>query len=167
MTNIMKDINICSDKCNDDDIGLIKLWNYLKKKIKNKKKKISSDDINELKEQNSDNESDKTSHEKNYPRNITRKRNSITSNSSNSSVTSNSSNTTKKSNNSNNSNESKTIYRKRINSMNIVRNDDTDEYDIVLTYQKYIKKNVDKPKKTYSGGTLFDENRIKINNKIL
>ena len=84
MTNIMKDINICSDKCNDDDIGLIKLWNYLKKKIKNKKKKISSDDINELKEQNSDNESDKTSHEKNYPRNITRKRNSITSNSINS-----------------------------------------------------------------------------------
>lgn len=166
MTNIMKDMNICSNKCNDDDIGLIKLWNYLKKKIK----KISSDDINELKEQNSDNESDKTSHEKNYPRNITRKRNSITSNSSNSSVTSNSSNTTKKSknsNNSNNSNESKTIYRKRINSMNIIRNDDTDEYDIVLTYQKYIKKNVDKPKKTYTSGTLFDENRIKINNKIL
>ena len=30
----MKDINICRDKCNDDDIGLIKLWNYLKKNNK-------------------------------------------------------------------------------------------------------------------------------------
>ena len=88
-----------------------------------------------MKEQNSDNEFRyKTSHEKNYPRNITRKRNSITSNSINSSNTTKKS---KKSNNSNNSNESKTIYRKRINSMNIIRNDDT------------------------------DENRIKMNNKIL
>lgn len=52
---------------------------------------------------------------------------------------------------------SKTLYRKRIKSIDYVRDNKNDNYDVVLNYQKYI------PKKTFSSGTLFDANIIKNN----
>jgi len=53
-----------------------------KEKNNYKTKKISSDDINDLRDQNSDNESDKTLYEKRCPSNTFRKSNSVISNNS-------------------------------------------------------------------------------------
>lgn len=150
----------------ESQYSLIKMWSALKRKINKPQKKISSDDINDLREQNSDNESDKTPYEKKCPSNISRKANSVISNnSSRSDASTNTHNTntnTHSSNSSSNSNDktkrytSKSIYRKREKSIDYVRNnhDDTTDYDVVLTYQKYI------PKRTLSSGTLFDANNI-------
>lgn len=112
-----------------------------------KKKKISSNDIDDLREQHSDNESDKTFYEKKCPSNSSRKTNSVISNNSN------------QSNNSQPIEKytSKTLYRKRIKSIDYVRDNNNDEYNVVMSYQKYV------PKRTLSSGARFDANRIKNN----
>ena len=128
---------------------LIKIFNYLKQKVIIKKKKIKSYNINNLREQHSDNESDETSYEKFNPQNTSRKSKSIFCNNySNNNII-----------NTDINNESKTLYLKKINSMNIIRNNDTIDYDVVLTYQKYV------PKRIFNSGTLFDTNTIKKNTK--
>jgi hypothetical protein len=126
---------------------LIKIFNYLKQKVIIKKKKITSYDIDNLREQHSDNESDETSYEKFNPQNTSRKSKSIFCNNySNNNII-----------NTDINNESKTLYLKKINSMNIIRNNDTIDYDVVLTYQKYV------PKRIFNSGTLFDTNTVKNN----
>jgi hypothetical protein len=147
---------------NNNNYSLLKIFNYIKKNIIKKKKKISSNDIDDLREQHSDNESDKTFYEKNCPSNSSRKTNSVISNKSNQSNKSNKSNQSNKSTNTDNSGPitkytSKTLYRKRIKSIDYVRDNDDDEYNVVMSYQKYI------PKRTVSGGARFDANRIKKN----
>tara|TARA_B110000483_G_scaffold147354_1_gene175861 strand:+ start:535 stop:1047 length:513 start_codon:yes stop_codon:yes gene_type:complete len=143
----------------ESQYSLIKMWSALKRKINKPQKKISSDDINDLREQNSDNESDKTPYEKKCPSNISRKANSVISNNSSRSDASTNTHSINSSSNSNDKTKrytSKSIYRKREKSIDYVRNnhDDTTDYDVVLTYQKYI------PKRTLSSGTLFDANNI-------
>lgn len=125
---IKKDI---STKINDNKVSnnfsMMKLWNFLKRKsIKSRNiEKIQTPyDIKDILEQSSDNESDKTEVEKDfkYTNERVRKANST------------------KSNNSNKSNGSdKTKYYKRDKSLDIIRNND-DEYDVVLPYQRYVKK---------------------------
>ena len=125
--------------------SLIKIFNCLKRKVIKKKKKITSDDIDNLREQHTDNESDETSYEKCNPQNTSRKSKSIFCNNySNNNII-----------NTDINNESKTLYLKKINSMNIIRNDNTIDYDVVLTYQKNV------PKKIFNSGTLFDTNTVK------
>jgi len=142
---------------------LIKKWNALKRKIITKGKKILSDDINDLIEQNSDNETDKTLYEKKYPSNTSRKANSVISNNysrSDESINTNISNSSSKYNNKIGKYTSKSQYRKREKSIDYVRNNHDDhntDYNIVLTYKKYI------PKRTLSSGTLFDANIVKKN----
>ena len=127
--------------------SLIKIFNALKRKVIIKKNKISSDDIDNLREQHSDNESDETSYEKYNPRNTSRQSKSIFCNNySNNNIINTSIN-----------NESKTLYLKKIKSMNIIRNNNTIDYDVVLTYQKYV------PKRIFNSGTLFDTNTVKKN----
>lgn len=125
--------------------SLIKIFNCLKRKVIKKKKKITSDDIDNLREQHTDNESDETSYEKCNPQNTSRKSKSIFCNNYNNNNIINTSI----------NNESKTIYLKKIKSMNIIRNDNTIDYDVVLTYQKNV------PKKIFNSGTLFDTNTVK------
>lgn len=125
---IKKDI---STKINDNKVSnnfsMMKLWNFLKSKsIKSRNiEKIQTPyDIKDILEQSSDNESDKTEVEKDfkYTNERVRKANST------------------KSNNSNKSNGSdKTKYYKRDKSLDIIRNNN-DEYDVVLPYQRYVKK---------------------------
>ena len=141
----------------EQEYSLIKIFNYIKGKILKKQKKISSHDIDNLREQNSDNESDKTFYEKKCPSNSSRKANSVISNKSDKST-----NTETMSNKSNDSGQmtkytSKSLYRKRIKSIDYVRDNNNDDYNVVLAYQKYV------PQKTFSSGTLFDANRIKNN----
>ena len=155
-------LSIYNNNCNENNYSLLKIFNYIKKNIIKKKKKISSNDIDDLREQHSDNESDKTFYEKNCPSNSSRKTNSVISNKSNQSNKSNKSNQSNKSTNTDNSGPitkytSKTLYRKRIKSIDYVRDNDDDEYNVVMSYQKYI------PKRTVSGGARFDANRIKKN----
>ena len=127
-----------------------KMFNSLRRKINTKTKKISSNDINDLREVNSDNESDKTQYEKKCPSNTSRKTNSVISNNSSKSDASTNtdiSNSSSKSNNKTKKYTSKSLYRKREKSIDYVRNNDNDEatdYNVVLTYQKYIPK----PKRT-------------------
>ena len=52
---------------------------------------------------------------------------------------------------------SKILYRKRIKSIDYIRDNNDDEYNVVMSYQKYV------PKRTLSSGARFDANRIKIN----
>lgn len=150
-----KNIDIeCILSSHEKEYSLMKIFNYIKRKVLQKSKKISSDNIDDLREQNSDNESDKTFYEKKCPSNSSRKANSVISNKS--------TNTETISNKSNDSGPmtkytSKTLYRKRIKSIDYVRDNKNDNYDVVLNYQKYI------PKKTFSSGTLFDVNIIKNN----
>ena len=156
-------LNIDSTMSNESQYSLIKIWSALKRKIIRKQKKFSSDDITDLRYQNSDNESDKTLYEKTCPSNTSRKANSVISN--NSSRSNNSTNTdiSNSSSNSNNKTQkytSKSLYRKREKSIDYVRNYDnyeTTDYNVVLTYQKYI------PKRTLSSGTLFDANIVRKN----
>lgn len=70
------------------------------------------------------------------------------------------SNSSSKSDNKTQKYTSKSLYRKREKSIDYVRNYDNDEatdYNVVLTYQKYI------PKRTLSSGTLFDDNIVRKN----
>ena len=157
------ELNIESLMPNESQYSLIKIWNALKRKIITKQKKISSYDIDDLRYQNSDNESDKTLYEKKCPSNTSRKANSVISNNSsrsNDSTNTDISNSSSKYDNKTQKYTSKSLYRKREKSIDYVRNYDNDEevdYNIVLTYQKYI------PKRTLSSGTLFDANIVKKN----
>lgn len=104
---------------------MMKFWNYMKSKsmkIRNKIKLQSSYCINDMLEQYSDNESDKTEFEKIVKYN-NRCRKSYS----------------KKNNFYNKSTETnKAKYYKRIKSLNIIR-DNYENYEIVLHYQKYIE----------------------------
>lgn len=148
---------------NESQYFFIKMFNSLRRKINTKTKKISSNDINDLREVNSDNESDKTQYEKKCPSNTSRKTNSVISNNSSKSDASTNtdiSNSSSKSNNKTKKYTSKSLYRKREKSIDYVRNNDNDEttdYNVVLTYQKYIPK----PKRTLSSGTLFDASVVR------
>ena len=119
------------DYSDEENFGLLKIFNYIKKKANKVKKKISTDDINDLREQNSDNESDKTNYEKKFKYTTPRKTKSVISNNSNSSNSSS---------NSNNSN------LKRTNSYNIIRDSESDDYTVKMNYQKYIMKKNNKYK---------------------
>ena len=148
---------------NESQYFFIKMFNSLRRKINTKTKKISSNDINDLREVNSDNESDKTQYEKKCPSNTSRKTNSVISNNSSKSDASTNtdiSNSSSKSNNKTKKYTSKSLYRKREKSIDYVRNNDNDEAtddNVVLTYQKYIPK----PKRTLSSGTLFDASVVR------
>jgi len=123
--------NDISTKTNDNKVSnnfsMIKLWNFLKRKsIKSRNiEKIQTPyKVKDILEQSSDNDSDKTDVEKEfkYTGDRVRKTNST------------------KSNNSNKSNGSdKPKYYKRDKSLDIIRNNN-DEYEVVLPYQRYIKK---------------------------
>jgi hypothetical protein len=133
------ELNIESVMSYELHYNLIKIWGGVKEKNNYKTKKLSSDDIDDLRDQNSDNESDKTQYEKNCPSNTCRKANSVISN--------NYSRKYKSTNTSNSSSKfykkgvytSKSIYQKRRKSIDYVKNYDNDEntyYNIVLTYLK-------------------------------
>jgi len=115
--------NIYSDK--EENLCLLKLFSYLKRKATKNKKKISSRDIDDLREKNSDNESDKTNYEKklNYP--SLRKEKSVICN------------------NYNKSTNIITNNIKRTNTYNIKRDYETDNYYVVMNYQKYAMKKRD------------------------
>lgn len=157
------ELNIDSTASNESQYSLIKICSALKRKIITKQKKISYDDINDLRDQNSDNESDKTLYENRCPSNTSRKANSVISNNSSRSNKSTNTDISNSSSNSNNKTQkytSKSLYQKREKSIDYVRNYDNDEttdYNAVLTYQKYI------PKRTLSSGTLFDANIVRKN----
>lgn len=119
--------------------SLIKIFNTLKRKVIKKKKKITTYDIDNLREQHSDNETDETSYEKCNPQNTSRKSKSIFCNNYNNNNIINTSI----------NNESKTLYLKKVKSMNIIRNDNTIDYDVVLTYQKTF------PKKIFNSGYII------------
>ena len=158
------ELNIYSLDIVESQYSLIKIWNALKRKIIIKEKKIFSDDINDLIEQNSDNETDKTLYEKKYSSNTLRKTNSVISNnySRSESINTDISNPSSKYNKKTEKYTSKSQYRKREKSIDFVRNnydddDDNTSYNIVLRYRKTI------PKITLSSGTLFDANIVKRN----
>ena len=123
--------NDISTKTNDNKVSnnfsMIKLWNFLKSKrikARNIKKIQTPYKVKDILEQSSDNDSDKTDVEKEfkYTDDRVRKANST------------------KSNNSNKSNGSdKPKYYKRDKSLDIIRNNN-DEYEVVLPYQRYLKK---------------------------
>ena len=124
-------ISYHKEKSNDNKVSnnfsMMKLWNFLKSKsIKSRNiKKIQTPyKVKDILEQSSDNDSDKTDVEKEfkYTDDRVRKANST------------------QSNNSNKSNGSdKPKYYKRDKSLDIIRNNN-DEYEVVLPYQRYLKK---------------------------
>lgn len=130
MINKQKNIEIFLEKnnknyCEEDsnNISMIKIWYSIKNKYtnsRNKKKLQSSYDINDIQEQNSDNESDKTEFEKNIKYdNRERKANSKKCNNINKLFTFN-----------------KPKYCEKDKSLHIKRIDFDNYYEIVLPHQR-------------------------------
>ena len=115
--NKQKDFNELSINKQDTQFVMTKLWHSVQKKCKRIfKKKTSLYNDEKIEDTHSDNESDKTNNEKHKHSN---RRNSNSSRSSDKSISTN--------------------YDKRDNSLDIVRNDE-DNYEVVLPYQRIIKK---------------------------
>jgi len=115
--NKQQDFNELSINKQDSKFVMIKLWHSVQKKYKRFfKKQQSLYNDKKIENTHSDTESDKTNYETNK---IYNRRNSNSSRSSDKSITSN--------------------YDRRDSSLDIVRNDE-DNYEVVLPYQRIVKK---------------------------
>jgi hypothetical protein len=115
--NKQRDFNELSINKQDSEFVMTKLWHSVQKKYKRFfKKQISLYNNQKIENTHSDTESDKTNYERKQPY---KDRNSNSSRSSDKSITSN--------------------YDRRDSSLDIIRNDE-DNYEVVLPYQRIVKK---------------------------